>query len=90
MALLLLPKVEGIDTDPHYQVASKLLHSNGIFDRILQGDTTHPLSQLLGMLLLGDYVSYYLAMLRGVDPSPTPAIQAAKKDLAKLLPEHGN
>ena len=90
MVLLLHPGVEGGDADPHYQVVSQLLQRNGVLNRILQGETTHPLSQLLTTLLLGDYVSYYLALLRGVDPSPTPAIQAAKEGLARLLPEDGN
>ena len=90
MVLLLQPKVEERNTDPHYQVVSQLLRRNGVLSRILQSETTNPLSQQLGMLLLGDYVSYYLALLRGVDPSPTPTLQGAKEDLARLLPEDGN
>ena len=90
MVLLLQPGVEKGEADPHYQVVSQLLRSNAVLSRILQGETTHPLSQLMAMLLLGDYVSYYLALLRGVDPSPTPAIQAAREGLARLLPEDGN
>jgi hypothetical protein len=31
------------------------------------------------MLALGDYVSYYLAILHEVDPSPTPAIIQSKQ-----------
>ena len=89
MALLLQPMMEGADADPHYQVVSQLLRENAVSNRIVQGETANPLSQLLAMLLLGDYVSYYLALLRGVDPSPTPAIQAAKEGLAKLLPKDG-
>ena len=89
MVLLLEPSVEGQDGGPHYQVVSQLLRQNAVLSRILQGEKTHPLSQLLAMLLLGDYVSYYLALLRGVDPSLIPAIQAAKEDLAGLLPQEG-
>ncbi|GIS82854.1 MAG: hypothetical protein CM1200mP15_14860 [Dehalococcoidia bacterium] len=36
------------------------------------------LSQILNMLALGDYVSYYLALVRGVDPAPNPVINRAK------------
>ena len=90
MVLLLQPKLEGGGVNPHFQVASQLLGRNGVPNRILQGESTNPLSQLLTMLLLGDYVSYYLAMLRGVDPSATPNLQAGKEGLAKLLPENGN
>ena len=38
---------------------------------------------ILSMLALGDYVSYYLALLQGIDPSPVPAI-----DLGKDLLNH--
>ena len=89
MVLLLQPRVEGEAAGPHYQVVSQLLRQNAVLSRILQGETGHPLSQMLAMLLLGDYVSYYLALLRGVDPSLIPAIRAAKEGLAGLLPEDG-
>lgn len=42
-----------------------------------------PLAQMLTTILCGDYVSYYLAILNGVDPSPVPAIEALKARLAK-------
>lgn len=87
MVMLLQPRVEERDVNPHYQVVSQLLGRNGVPNRILQGETTNSLSQLLTMLLMGDYVSYYLAMLRGVDPSLIPAVQAAKEGLAKFLPQ---
>jgi len=85
MVLLLQPSVPDGGANAHFQVASQHLDGNGVPNRILQGETANPLSQLLTMLLLGDYVSYYLAMLRGVDPSATPTLQSAKEDLAGLL-----
>ena len=85
MVLLLQPDVQEGGANAHFQVVSQQLDGNGVPNRILHGETANPLSQLLTMLLLGDYVSYYLAMLRGVDPSATPTLQAAKEDLAGLL-----
>jgi glucose/mannose-6-phosphate isomerase len=41
------------------------------------------LSQMMSAVLLGDYVSYYLALLNGVDPSPVAAIDYMKGRLAK-------
>ncbi len=32
------------------------------------------IDELLGLILLGDYISYYLALLGGVDPSSTPTM----------------
>ncbi len=37
------------------------------------------LSRLLGPILMIDYVSVYLALLRGVDPTPTVALQKYRK-----------
>ena len=44
------------------------------------GDTT--LAQQWTLLHLGDYVAYYLAMLYEVDPTPIPALEGFKKQLA--------
>ena len=40
------------------------------------------LARLFSLVHLGDYVSCYLAVLYGVDPTPVDAIQAFKADLA--------
>jgi glucose/mannose-6-phosphate isomerase len=46
-----------------------------------QGDT--PLAQQWTTLHLGDYVGYYLAMLYEIDPTPIPALEGFKKQLAE-------
>ena len=53
----------------------------------VDGGIGPPLGQLLNMLLLGDYLSYYLAILRGVDPSPNPTITEAKELLERYRDE---
>jgi glucose/mannose-6-phosphate isomerase len=45
-----------------------------------QGDTA--LAQQWTCLHLGDYVGYYLAMLYEIDPTPIPALEGFKKQLA--------
>jgi len=37
----------------------------------------------MSLVLLGDWVSYYLAMLNGIDPSPVPEIDLLKRRLAE-------
>jgi len=37
------------------------------------------LSRLLSLVLLGDFTSVYLALLRGVDPTPVPVIDEVKR-----------
>jgi len=47
---------------------------------LVKGPATNNLAQLLWVVHLGDYISYYLALLRGVDPSPVPNITHLKVD----------
>lgn len=44
---------------------------------------TGKLARLLSAILIGDFVSWYLALLRGVDPTPVAVIDELKKRLAK-------
>ncbi|PKB78925.1 MAG: hypothetical protein BZY88_15970 [SAR202 cluster bacterium Io17-Chloro-G9] len=82
-ALLLKPSVANDPLAPHYATVENALDRGGIPFKALAGEPKKsPLAQLLGMLALGDYVSYYLAMLKEVDPSPTPGIAESKNYLA--------
>jgi glucose/mannose-6-phosphate isomerase len=46
-----------------------------------RGETT--LERVVSLVLLGDLVSLYLAVLRGVDPTPVDVIVALKRELAQ-------
>ncbi|MFQ6061410.1 MAG: bifunctional phosphoglucose/phosphomannose isomerase [Thermoplasmata archaeon] len=56
------------------EIMSKMSKTKEIWGR---GKTV--LSRILHNLYLGDYVSFYLAVLKGVDPTPVNAIQEVKK-----------
>lgn len=82
MALLLHGAAGDVDAGAyagHNRAVVELLRRSGTPHRVVTANDGPPLAQLLEMLLLGDYVSYYLALLRGVDPAPNPAIEAAKE-----------
>ena len=42
-----------------------------------------PLARMLDLVMLGDYTSLYLALLRGVDPGPVEPIERLKTRLAQ-------
>ena len=84
MTLILEPKIGSPIHARHNRVILETLAQHNIPAKVIQGEGSSPLAQLLNMLLLGDYVSYYLALLRGVDPSPNPSIDAAKDLLSGL------
>ena len=57
----------------------------GEVDKILEvwGHGLSPLARLFYLILLGDYISIYLAILYGEDPAPIDIIEKLKVDLAK-------
>ncbi|MDF1545844.1 MAG: bifunctional phosphoglucose/phosphomannose isomerase [bacterium] len=52
-----------------------------VIDIYSRGDD--PLERVFSLIQLGDFVSYYLAVLREVDPSPVDVIQTLKGKLAE-------
>lgn len=70
-------------TSIRYQVTSEILTKAGIKHKRIEATGRSPLAQMIGMVLLGDYVSYYLAMLNRTDPMPVPVIDTLKSRLAQ-------
>jgi len=64
-----------------YQVTGRLLEQAKVSYQIVEGEGTSLLSQVMSLVLFGDYVSYYLAMLYRIDPSPVKAIDYLKGQL---------
>jgi glucose/mannose-6-phosphate isomerase len=49
--------------------------------RQVRGEGSSPLEALFSLVMLGDFVSTYLAVLRGVDPMPIPVLTRLKERL---------
>ena len=84
MALLLMPCGLSDALADRYQALEERLKRIKFKHQVLAGCDASPLVQLLDMLVLGDYVSYYMALLRGVDPSPTPTLDSLKRRTAGI------
>jgi glucose/mannose-6-phosphate isomerase len=67
-----------------YRFTVEILTKAGIGHDMIEATGNSPLAQMMGLILLGDYVSFYLAMLNGVDPTPVASIDYLKKRLAEL------
>jgi glucose/mannose-6-phosphate isomerase len=52
--------------------------------QVVDGEGRSPLSQMMSLVLFGDYVSYYLAILNKIDPTPVKNIAYLKEQLAKV------
>jgi len=66
-----------------FDVTRELLDRASIPHRTLQFSGANMLSEVLQMTLFTDYVSFYVALLNGADPSPNTAIDYLKDRLAK-------
>jgi hypothetical protein len=55
--------------------------ATGLEARQIRVEGKGDLERLLGTILLTDFASVYLGILRGVDPTPIPAIASLKKPL---------
>ncbi len=65
-----------------YQITCQLLERAGVSYQIVNGQGKQPLSQIMSLVLFGDYTSSYLAMLYKTNPTPVKAIDFLKKKLA--------
>ena len=83
-AILLRPGFLHARTDLRYQITLDLLSRESIPQYTVEGRGETALSQILSTTFLGDYTSYYLALLQGVDPSPVATLDFVKKRLADL------
>jgi glucose/mannose-6-phosphate isomerase len=66
------------------QVTQEILTKHEIACETIEARGQSPLAQILSAIHFGDYVSYYLAMLYEIDPSPVKTIDYLKERLAQL------
>ncbi len=66
-----------------YEATGELLKDAGVTHELVEAKGKSPLSQMMSAVILGDYVSYYLALLNDIDPSPVTAIDYLKARLAE-------
>ncbi|MEE9201940.1 MAG: bifunctional phosphoglucose/phosphomannose isomerase [Dehalococcoidia bacterium] len=65
-----------------YRVTQEILDREGVAHQELSGEGKGALSHMMSLLLWGDYVSYYLALLYGADPTPVNTIDYLKDRLS--------
>jgi glucose/mannose-6-phosphate isomerase len=65
-----------------HRVTNDVLAQRGVWHHTVQARGTSPLAQMLSVIAIGDWVSYYLALLNGTDPTPVVAIDYPKQPLA--------
>lgn len=77
------------DKDEHkrvskrFQLCKEILEGAGCTVRQRAGEGEGLLARLLSLIYLGDWASFYLAALYGVDPTPVKVIEHLKKKMAE-------
>ena len=66
-----------------FDVTAELLDRAGVPHKTLRFSGQNMLSEVLQMVMFTDYVSFYLALLNGADPSEVKSIDYLKDRLAK-------
>jgi glucose/mannose-6-phosphate isomerase len=65
-----------------FEILQEVLQSKGVHVEEIQAIGYSPLARMFSLIALGDWTSYYIAILSGVDPSPVPVISLLKSKLA--------
>jgi glucose/mannose-6-phosphate isomerase len=66
-----------------WEATRELLAREDVAVEVLHGRGESSLAHMLSLIHFGDYVSYYLGMLNGVDPTPVETIAFLKRRLAQ-------
>ena len=82
-AVFLHPEGSDAQTVRQGKVAAGLLESSGIGVSIVDVGGKSPLEQVLISVILGDFLSLYLAALNGVRPTPIDNIALLKSEMAR-------
>ena len=64
-----------------FDVTADVMEAAGVQALRVQGRGESALAQVMSLVLLGDLVSVYVAVLRGIDPTPVEEIEGLKKRL---------
>ncbi len=82
VALFLTDESAGERLTRRSELTARVYETLGVETELLSARGSSRLARLFSLVQLGDYVSCYLALLYGVDPTPVDAIQAFKDSLA--------
>ncbi len=66
-----------------YTATAELLAKAGAACEYVDSRGESDLARLMSLVMVGDFTSYYLAILNGIDPTPIPAVDYLKERLAK-------
>jgi glucose/mannose-6-phosphate isomerase len=83
--LLLQNETDRREVRARMEIMMDLMKEHGVPFEVLTAKGKTPLAQVFSQIYFGDYLSTYLAVLGGVDPTPVELIEGFKKALSRKL-----
>jgi glucose/mannose-6-phosphate isomerase len=80
-AVVLRHTLEHRRTTARVDASLAALAASGLEGRQVRATGSSPLAIVFSLMMLGDFVSVYTAILRGVDPTPVPVLTGLKERL---------
>ncbi len=87
--ILLHSSLLHIRSQLRYEATAKLLAKAGISHELVEAAGANALAQVMSLVLFGDYVSFYLAILNRIDPTPEDSIDFVKRYLVQFTAAGG-
>lgn len=82
--LILRDREDHIRVAARMDIVKKMIEKEKIEITEIQSEGEDALQRIFSLIQLGDFVSYYLAILNNVDPTPVAPISFLKEELAKI------
>lgn len=82
-AVLLRDKSDHPRVQARFRWVASYLRRKGVQVDTVEARGDDPMTRLMACAATGDYVSYYLAIAHGTDPSALPGVQSLKKALSR-------
>jgi glucose/mannose-6-phosphate isomerase len=71
-------------TKERIRISSDIIKRSGAEVMVLKRDNGRRLARVYSLMYIGDFVSFYLAILNNIDPTPVEIIDYLKKELGKI------
>ncbi len=84
VAVMLTSPLDHPRTRVRFQITQEIFSQRGVSCEVVEARGSSRLAQMLSAVHFGDYVSFYLAMLYGVDPTSLEAVDYLKRRLAEI------
>lgn len=83
-AIVLCDKDDHERTKERVNISCEIIKKSKTETMVLKRENGGKLARIYSLIYIGDFVSFYLAILNNIDPTPVESIDYLKKELAKI------